>query len=86
MRLTEWEEATGVPLESTVHEAVETIGGAVMMRLGRIPQIGDEVTFGDRTVRVEALDGMRVARVRLLPDAPAAPASADSKEDIQPDE
>lgn len=45
-----------------------TIGGLVMGRLDRIPVAGDEVVLEDgRRLRVEEMDGMRVARVRLIP-------------------
>lgn len=45
-----------------------TIGGLVMGRLDRIPEAGDEVVLEDgRRLRVEEMDGMRVARVRLIP-------------------
>ena len=66
LRLDQWQEATGVPLDAPEPEGVETIGGLVMERLGRIPAIGDEVAVGRRVLRVEQLDGMRAARVRLL--------------------
>lgn len=47
---------------------VETVGGYVFSRLGRPAEIGDEVTAPDaRILRVEELDGLRVARVRVLP-------------------
>jgi CBS domain containing-hemolysin-like protein len=42
-----------------------TIGGYVLGRLGRRPQIGDVVEVEGRRVRVEALDGIRIARVWL---------------------
>jgi CBS domain containing-hemolysin-like protein len=74
-RLDEWEEATGVRLEERDREQVETIGGVVMARLGRIPQLGDEVQIDGRTIRVEQLDGMRVALVRLLPPRAPVPAA-----------
>jgi CBS domain containing-hemolysin-like protein len=55
---------------------VDTLGGLVFSRLGRRPQVGDEVDVGGGyRARVERLDGLRIARVRLLPP-PAAPASA----------
>lgn len=46
---------------------VETLGGYVFSRLGRTARIGDEVwtEHGDRLV-VEELDGLRVARVRVI--------------------
>ena len=43
----------------------DTIGGYVLGRLGRRPRLGDIVEVGGRKVRVEALDGLRVARVLL---------------------
>jgi CBS domain containing-hemolysin-like protein len=45
--------------------AYETLGGLVMAVLGRIPAVGDEVTLGATHLRVEQMDGRRVARVRL---------------------
>jgi CBS domain containing-hemolysin-like protein len=42
-----------------------TVGGFVLGRLGRRPQIGDEVEVEGRRLRVEALDGIRIARVWL---------------------
>ena len=57
-------EALGLQLEA---EDVDTLGGLVFARLGRRPRVGDEVdlTTGCRA-RVERLDGLRIARVRLL--------------------
>ncbi len=68
-RIDEWDEVTGIDLAEEDEEAAETIGGVVMARLGRIPEVGDEVTVGGRKLRVEQLDGRRVALVRLLPGA-----------------
>jgi putative hemolysin len=45
---------------------VETLGGYVFARLGRPAQVGDEVSARDQRLRVEELDGLRVARVRLV--------------------
>jgi CBS domain containing-hemolysin-like protein len=42
-----------------------TLGGFVAGRVGRKPRIGDTVEEQGRSFRVEALDGMRVARVRI---------------------
>jgi CBS domain containing-hemolysin-like protein len=47
--------------ESTYH----TIGGYVLGRLGRRARLGDRVDAEGSMLRVEALDGMRVARVLL---------------------
>jgi len=47
---------------------VDSLGGLVFSRLGRRPLVGDEVDLGSSyRARVERLDGLRVARVRLLP-------------------
>jgi putative hemolysin len=40
-----------------------TLGGYVLGRLGRRARLGDRVEVEGRTLRVEALDGLRVARV-----------------------
>jgi CBS domain containing-hemolysin-like protein len=47
-------------------ETFTTIGGYILGRLGRRPTIGDVVEAGGRTLRVEAVDGLRVSRVRML--------------------
>lgn len=47
---------------------VDTLGGLVFSSLGRRPLVGDEVDIGGGyQARVERLDGLRIARVRLLP-------------------
>ena len=38
-----------------------------MARLEHIPAVGEETQVAGRTLRVEELDGRRVAAVRLLP-------------------
>ncbi len=52
----------------------ETLGGFVMSRLGRVPQVRDEVVVDGWTLRVVDMDGRRVDRLRLTP--PALPVSA----------
>lgn len=45
---------------------VETIGGLVISRLGRPPQVGDEVVYNETVfIKVLAVDGRAVARVRI---------------------
>jgi CBS domain containing-hemolysin-like protein len=57
-----------------------TVGGYVLGALGRRPQLGDAVSIENRTMRVEALDGIRVARVWLSkPVSPPEGASAHSQ-------
>jgi CBS domain containing-hemolysin-like protein len=47
---------------------VDTLGGLVFAKLGRRPGVGDRVEIGSGyEARVERLDGLRVATVRLLP-------------------
>jgi putative hemolysin len=64
-RLADWEELAGVTLPEEDHEAVDTVGGLVMTRLGRIPEIGDRIEVDGLTLCVEELDGRRVALVRM---------------------
>jgi CBS domain containing-hemolysin-like protein len=47
-------------------ETYTTIGGYMLGRLGRRPKVGDVVEAGGRTLRVEAVDGLRVSRVRII--------------------
>jgi CBS domain containing-hemolysin-like protein len=46
-------------------EEFDTIGGYVFGRLGSKPEIGDTVPVEGYMLRVEALDGLRIARVLL---------------------
>jgi putative hemolysin len=64
---------------------VDTMGGLVFSRLGRRPRIGDEVEIdaGWRG-RVERLDGLRIARIRLLPVQDAAARGRADAEDSPP--
>lgn len=76
MSLVEARERFGLDLsEDEFH--VETIGGYVFSVLARRPAVGDQVTVpGGRILRVEELDGLRVARLRLLA-GPAAPSATE---------
>ena len=47
-------------------ETYTTLGGYMLGRLGRRPQVGDVVEVAARTLRVEAVDGLRVSRVRII--------------------
>ena len=48
-------------------ENVDTLGGLVFSRLGRIPQVGDVVSVGDRQVEVSRIEGRRILRVLVHP-------------------
>ncbi len=50
----------------------DTVAGYVLARLGRMAREGDEVIGDGFLIRVEKLDGMRIARVRLVRAAPSA--------------
>jgi CBS domain containing-hemolysin-like protein len=50
-----------------VEEDVDTVGGLVLARLGRIARVGDVVPFGDRTLEVMRIRGRRVLRVAVSP-------------------
>jgi CBS domain containing-hemolysin-like protein len=45
----------------------DTIAGFVLGRLGRLAQVGDAVIADGVRLRVEAMDGLRIARVSLIP-------------------
>jgi putative hemolysin len=55
-------------------EAFNTLGGYVLGRLGRRARVGDRFEVERRTLRVEALDGLRVARVFLSKERESTPA------------
>jgi CBS domain containing-hemolysin-like protein len=69
LRPDELDEYTGIEVPEGA--AYETLGGLVMAELGRMPAVGDEVTVGHGAgrvlLRVEAMDGRRVERVRVRP-------------------
>jgi CBS domain containing-hemolysin-like protein len=53
-------EALGSQFES---EDFDTIGGLIFGRLGRVPEVGDEVRLDGYLFRVEEVDGSRIERV-----------------------
>lgn len=60
--LHELEDLVGVPLS---REGMSTVSGWVTHRLGGFPHRGDTVPVGNYELKVEALDGMRVAKLTL---------------------
>ncbi len=60
--LHELAELTGLPLHA---EGVTTVSGLVTHRLGGFPKVGDILKLDGFELRVEEMDGMRVARLRL---------------------
>jgi CBS domain containing-hemolysin-like protein len=54
-------------------EEVDTLGGLVLARLGRIARPGDVVTIGGRRVEVSRVRGRRIVRVTIHPVEQPAP-------------
>jgi CBS domain containing-hemolysin-like protein len=58
---------------------VSTVGGLLLLALGRVPRIGDAVRFGNVTLHVESMRGRAVDRVAIElepfvgPQRPASP-------------
>ena len=48
-----------------VSEDFGTIGGLVLGTLGRVPEVGDEVSVDGHVIRVDEIDGPRVAQIRV---------------------
>ena len=70
---TSWEVAGTLPLhdlEEIVGEPIAagdstTVSGLVTQRLGGFPKVGDVIALGACVLRVEEMEGMRVARLRI---------------------
>jgi CBS domain containing-hemolysin-like protein len=54
------EELAGEPLQA---EAVSTVNGWIMDRLGGFPKLGDVITLKHCTLKVDAMEGHRVAKL-----------------------
>lgn len=75
---TSWEVSGALPLhelEELVGESLQTgdlttVNGLVTQKLGGFPKKGDTVQLGSCELRVEEMDGMRVARLRILRHMP----------------
>jgi putative hemolysin len=61
LNLDDFEDETGIELPEGPYE---TVAGFLMAELGRIPEPGDQVRFGDYLITVLVVDGRRVSRVR----------------------
>jgi CBS domain containing-hemolysin-like protein len=55
----------------TLHDPhYDTIAGYILGRLGRMARIGDTITAESVRLRVEVMDGLRIARVSMHPQPP----------------
>lgn len=58
-------------LDSAIDDpSFDTIGGFVFGRIGRKPELGDEIVTDGLRFRVEALDGLRIAQLTVAPAVP----------------
>ena len=63
---------------------VETVGGLVQERLGRIPTVEDRILEGDIEITVLATEGLRVKQLRIRRgEEPAAPVSPPAPEAVR---
>lgn len=71
-------EAVAAQLGVKIEEVdADTMGGYVQHQLGTLGRVGDEVPFGDHTIRVVEVRGRRLVRLLIQPPARAgAPAAA----------
>ena len=70
------EEVVRIPLRQ---EGVTTTSGLVTERLGGFPKVGDSLSLGGFDLRVEEMDGARVARLRIARRAAATETAGDAK-------
>ena len=75
-------EALGSEFES---EDFDTIGGLVLGHLGRVPEVGDEVRLDGYLLRVDEVDGPRVAQV-IAREAPEAESENSARDKTPPEE
>jgi CBS domain containing-hemolysin-like protein len=66
-------EALGSSFES---EDFDTIGGLILGHLGRVPEVGDEVRLDGYVLRVDEVDGPRIAQVVARETPQEAPESS----------
>jgi len=69
LTITELETAIGEHDETD--EDVDTVGGLILARLGRIARVGDSVPFGARTLEVVRVRGRRILRVAVSAPKPS---------------
>ena len=65
---------------SSVFEGISTLGGLVMAKLGRLPQVGDRVVIGNLDVQVDAMARRRIEWLTIRLNAPGQAPIAPSTE------
>lgn len=61
----EWADRFGV---QEIDGQIDTVGGLILARLGRLPQVGDRIKLRNLTLTVENMNRRRIERVRLHRD------------------
>ncbi len=80
LTIEEFNEAFGTDLEDPDYN---TIGGTVFGKLGRKPEVGDSVEFPFGTLHVDALDGLRIAKLRATLSRKGDDATAPEEEQVE---
>jgi len=70
LRIDEVEDSIGLAIPED--EDYDTIGGFVMAELGKVPERGDTVALPSGSLIVISMDGLRVDRLRFVPNPSAA--------------
>lgn len=74
LNLDDFEDETGLPLP---HGPYETVAGYIVSQLGHVPAAGEVAVFDGHTLTVTALDGRRIARIRVEAGTSAPTATGD---------
>lgn len=72
LNIRDWADLFDIPAaERATHGRVSTLGGLIVSKLGRVPTVGDELSFRHLRLRVEAVRGRTVDRasVAVVADA-----------------
>ena len=82
LRPDELQARTGIRVPA--EEDHETVAGYVIDELDRLPELGDEIGIDGGVLRVERVDGLRLDRLRFIPDELPADAATASPADGTP--
>ncbi len=70
LNLDDFDDETGITLPDGPYE---TVAGYIVAQLGHVPGVGETVPFDGHELVVTAVDGRRIARVRVSRSAPSVP-------------